>query len=43
MRGDDKEREIVVLDVDGTLLHSQEEGEDNFEAKPEIIYFIMIK
>jgi hypothetical protein len=33
-----KEREIVVLEVDGTLLHSQEKGEDNFEAKLGIMY-----
>ena len=33
-----KEREIVVLEMDGTLLHSQEKGEDNFEAKLGIMY-----
>lgn len=38
LRNDGKEREIVVLEVDGTLLHSQEKGEDNFEAKLGIMY-----
>lgn len=38
VRGDGKEREIVVLEVDGTLLHSQEKGEDNFKAKLGIMY-----
>ncbi len=38
MRNDSKEREIVVLEVDGTLLHSQEKEEDNFEAKLGIMY-----
>ena len=27
-----------MLEVDGTLLHSQEKGEDNFEAKLGIMY-----
>ena len=27
VRNDGKEREMVVLEVDGTLLHSQEKGE----------------
>ena len=38
VRGDVKEREIVVLEVDGTPLHSQEKGEDNFEAKLGTMY-----
>ena len=38
VRNDDKEREIVVLEVDGTMIHSQEKGEDNFEAKLGIMY-----
>lgn len=38
VKGDGKEREIVVIEVDGTLLHSQEKGEDNFEAKLGIMY-----
>jgi len=28
----------VVLEVDGTILHSQEKGEDDFEAKLAIMY-----
>ncbi|MFC1932707.1 hypothetical protein ACFLXU_03630 [Chloroflexota bacterium] len=28
VRNDGKEREIVVLEVDGTMIHSQEKGED---------------
>ena len=37
-RNDGKQREIVVLEVDGTMLHSQEKGEDDFEAKLGIMY-----
>ncbi len=35
---DGQQREIVVLEVDGTMLHSQEKGEDDFEAKLGIMY-----
>jgi len=35
---DGKQREIVVLEVDGTMLHSQEKGEDDFDAKLGIMY-----
>ena len=38
VRNNGREREIVVLEVDGTLLHFQEKGEDNFEAKLGIMY-----
>jgi hypothetical protein len=38
IRNDGKQREIVVLEVDGTMLHSQEKGEDDFEAKLGIMY-----
>ena len=38
VRNDGKEREIVVLEVDGTMIHSQEKGEDDFEAKLGIMY-----
>jgi len=38
VKGDSKEREFVVPEVDGTLLHSQEKGEGNFEAKLGIMY-----
>lgn len=38
MRNDGKEREIVVLEVDGTMIHSQEKGEDDCEAKLGIMY-----
>jgi hypothetical protein len=38
VRNDGKQREIVVLEVDGTMLHSQEKGEDDFEAKLGIMY-----
>ncbi|MCL0091813.1 UPF0236 family protein, partial [Dehalococcoidales bacterium] len=38
VRNDGKEREIVVLEVDGTMIHSQEKGEDDFEAKLAIMY-----
>jgi hypothetical protein len=38
VRNDGKEREIVVLEVDGTIIHSQEKGEDDFEAKLGIMY-----
>jgi hypothetical protein len=38
VRNDGKEREIVVLEGDGTMLHSQEKGEDDFEAKLGIMY-----
>ncbi|MCL0091387.1 hypothetical protein M1N57_00735 [Dehalococcoidales bacterium] len=35
-RNDGKEREM--LEVDGTMIHSQEKGEDDFEAKLAIMY-----
>lgn len=35
---DGKAREIVVMEVDGTLVHPQEKGEDNFEVKLGITY-----
>ena len=38
MRNNGKEREIVVLEVDGTMVHSQEKGQDDFEVKIGIIY-----
>jgi len=38
VRNDGQQREIVVLEVDGTMLHSQEKGEDDFEAKLGIMY-----
>ncbi len=38
VRNDGKQREIAVLKVNGTMLHSQEKGEDDFEAKLGIIY-----
>lgn len=38
MRNDGKEREIVVLEIDGTMIHSQKKDEDDFEAKLRIMY-----
>jgi hypothetical protein len=38
VRNDGKQREIVVLEVDRTMLHSQGKGEDDFEAKLGIMY-----
>jgi hypothetical protein len=38
MLNDGKQWEAVVLEVDGTMLHSQEKGEDDFEAKLGIMY-----
>lgn len=38
MGNDGKAREIVVMEVDGTLVHPQEKGGDNFEVKLGITY-----
>ena len=38
VRNDGQQREIIVLEVDGTMLHSQEKGDDDFEAKLGIMY-----
>jgi len=38
IRNDGKEREIMVLEVDGTVIHSQGKGEDDFEDKLGIMY-----
>ncbi len=38
VRNGGKEREIVVLEVNDTIIHSQEKGGDDFEAKLGIMY-----
>jgi len=36
--GEEEEREIVVVEADGTMLSSQEKGEDRFEVKLGLLY-----